>query len=512
MKCKMCDAPLKYEEGSGTATCEFCGSIQTIPKVREQRIADLYERAGQYRYNNEFDKALALYEEIIKEDITDAEAYWSVILCKYGIEYVEEDGSGKRVPTINRAQYTSIYEDAYYDAAIKYGDEEQVALYKREAEEINRIQKGILLISKTADQYDIFICYKETDNNGRRTVDSVLADNLYEKLTEEGYRVFFARVSLEDKIGVAYEPYIFAALQSSKIMIVVGTRKEHFEAVWVRNEWSRYLALMQKEKDRMLIPAYKDMDPYDMPKEFSHLQGIDMSVLGYDQDMIEGIRKILKPEGKQNAARENTLVTGSETGYIERAYLYLEEKEWDKALECLENALNFSAKNAESYMGILMAKNQAATKDEFLHNTKGLIMMDRNYDRVMAFGTEEQKALLTEAVRQSGMRNQEKHYQKTLERMQREKGVESLIWCRNIFSHLGDYKDSKELSKQCEEAIPKAREDEFNFYKGLLGSRNRNSLEAAEEYFRKTQYRPDEAKRLLNTCLAEQDRLEETGQ
>ena len=76
--------------------------------------------------------------------------------------------------------------------------------------------------------YDVFICYKETDFEGKRTLDSVLAMDIYEALTDKGYRVFFSRVSLEDKLGTEYEPFIFAALNSAKIMLVVGTDYEYF--------------------------------------------------------------------------------------------------------------------------------------------------------------------------------------------------------------------------------------------------------------------------------------------
>jgi len=67
---------------------------------------------------------------------------------------------------------------------------------------------------------------------------------------------------------------------------------EHFNAVWVKNEWSRYLALIKGGAKKVLIPAYKDMDPYDLPDEFSHLQAQDMSKLGFMQDLIRGIGKL----------------------------------------------------------------------------------------------------------------------------------------------------------------------------------------------------------------------------
>ena len=35
------------------------------------------------------------------------------------------------------------------------------------------------------------------------------------------------------------------------------------------------------------------MDPYDLPEEFSHLQAQDMSKLGFMQDLIRGVKRIV---------------------------------------------------------------------------------------------------------------------------------------------------------------------------------------------------------------------------
>ena len=271
-KCKMCGGDLIIEQGSTVAECEYCGSKQTLPKLDDDRRANLYDRANHFRRNNEFDKAAGIYEQILNEDTTDAEAYWSLVLCQYGIEYVEDPATHKRVPTVNRAQFTSIFDDDNYKSAIQYADGYQRELYEKEAKTINDIQKGILAISQKEEPFDVFICYKETDANGRRTMDSVLANDLYHQLTQEGFKVFFSRITLEDKLGTAYEPYIFAALNSAKVMVVLGTKPEHFNAVWVKNEWSRYLALVkQSGGKKVLISAYRAMDPYDLPAEFSYL-------------------------------------------------------------------------------------------------------------------------------------------------------------------------------------------------------------------------------------------------
>ena len=232
-KCKMCGGALEIHNKESVAICEYCGTQQTLPRLDDDRKANLYDRANHFRRNSEFDKAMRIYEQILSEDSTDAEVYWSLVLCRYGIEYVEDPSSHKRVPTVNRAQYTSIYDDDNYKSALQNADSYQRGIYEREAKEINEIQKGILEISQKEEPFDVFICYKESDNEGRRTPDSVLAQDLYYELKEEGFKVFFARITLEDKLGSAYEPYIFAALNSAKVMVVLGTRSEFFNAAWV---------------------------------------------------------------------------------------------------------------------------------------------------------------------------------------------------------------------------------------------------------------------------------------
>jgi len=236
----MCGGILDAENKT-IATCEYCGTQQTLPKLGSERRVELYERAGHYRRNNEFDKAAGIYEQILREDPTDAESYWSLVLCRYGIEYVEEPITHRRVPTVNRTQFTSIFEDADYKGALQHADMHQRRIYEAEAKTINELQKEILAISQKEEPFDVFLCYKETDQDDRRTPDSVLADELYHQLTQEGFRVFCSRITLEDKLGTAYEPYIFAALNSAKVMVALSTKAEYFHAPWVRNEWDRYL-------------------------------------------------------------------------------------------------------------------------------------------------------------------------------------------------------------------------------------------------------------------------------
>ena len=388
-KCKMCGGTLEIKNNETVAVCEYCGTKQTLPKLDDDRKANLYDRANHFRRNNEFDKAMGIYEQILNEDSTDAESYWSLVLCRYGIEYVEDPATHKRIPTVNRTQYTSIFDDEDYKSALQYADSSQKEVYEAEAAAINEIQKGILAISQKEEPFDVFICYKETDQNGRRTPDSVLATELYHELTREGFKVFFSRITLEDKLGQEYEPYIFAALNSAKVMVVIGTKPEYFNAVWVKNEWNRYLALIKNGARKVLIPAFKDMDPYDLPEEFSHLQAQDISKLGFMQDLIRGIKKLTQADKIKEPVKE-TVVVNTNTNIaplLKRAFMFLEDGDWNSANEYCEKVLDIDPECAEAYLGKLMAELKVH-KQEDLADCEQPFDESNNYKKAVRFADE----------------------------------------------------------------------------------------------------------------------------
>lgn len=383
MKCKMCGGDLNVTEGVSVVECEYCGSRQTIPNQDSEKKLTLFARADRLRRANEFDKAAGVYESIVAEFPEEAEAYWGLVLCRYGIEYVDDPATGKKVPTCHRSSFDSILEDADFDQACENADPIARRQYREEAKTIEGIRRGILEVSSKEEPYDIFICYKETDENGGRTIDSVIAQDVYDTLTEKGYRVFFSRISLEDKLGTEYEPYIFAALNSAKVMLAFGTDFEYFNAVWVKNEWSRFLALMAAGQKKTLIPCYKDLDAYDMPKEFQRLQAQDMGKVGAVQDLLRGIGKIIP---RETAAPAAPATPAPQSALTERGMLFLEDGDWAKANEYFERALDANPKDGGAYLGKVLAAEQVINLEEL---KKKDIDPERNRDfsRAMQFST-----------------------------------------------------------------------------------------------------------------------------
>lgn len=334
IKCKMCGGDLNLIESASTAECEFCGCIQTIPKVDNEKKMTLFARANRLRAACEFDKAAGIYEAIVADFPEEAEAYWGLVLCKYGIEYVDDLATGKKIPTCHRSSFDSVLDDENFEQAQENADEVARKVYRDEAKQLEELRKGIIAVSANEEPYDIFICYKETDESGNRTLDSVLAQDIYDALTNRGYRVFFSRISLEDKLGQEYEPYIFAALNSAKVMLAIGTDYEYFNAVWVRNEWSRYLKLVAKDETKHLIPCFKGIDVYDLPKEFARLQAQNLGKVGAVQDLLRGVDKLLSAKVVLNPH------IGVQTDDMNRIYIY------NSAMEALKTNNTKSVREA----------------------------------------------------------------------------------------------------------------------------------------------------------------------
>ena len=489
-KCKMCGGTIEFNPGDTVGVCDSCGTKQTLPRLDDDRKANLYDRANHFRRNNDFDKAAGIYEQILNEDNTDAEAYWSLVLCHYGIEYVEDPQSRKRIPTVNRAQFTSIFDDDNYKSALHYADGYQKELYEDEAKAINEIQKGILAISQKEEPFDVFICYKETDNSGRRTQDSVLANDLYHQLTQEGFKVFFSRITLEDKLGTAYEPYIFAALNSAKVMVVLGTKPEYFNAVWVKNEWSRYLSLVKNSNGKkMLIPAYKDMDPYDLPEEFSHLQAQDMSKLGFMQDLIRGIKKIVSAGAPKVEVKETVAVGGNVNvePLLERAFMFLEDGDWGEANEYCEKVLDQDPKNARAYLGKLMAECRACRMED-LQNCRQPFDGSGNYNKILRFADPKLIETLKGYIAHINERNENARltgiYNRAVSAMNEANSENRYKAAAEIFKTVPGFKDADSLVEKCLDNAETCRKDAlYNSARSQMSQNTISSYESAIRMF-----------------------------
>ena len=389
-ECKRCGGGLNITEADKVVECEYCGTTQTVPSADNEKKMALFNRANRLRLKNEFDKAAALYEQLIAEFPEEAEAYWGLCLCNWGIEYVDDPATGEKKPTCHRASFESLMKDENYLLAMEYADLTAQRVYHREAQEIDRLNDAILFVSRKEKPYDVFICYKEkTDENGMRTHDSVLAQDVYDALTANGLKVFFSRISLEDKLGRQYEPYIFAALNSAKVMLAIGTKYEYFQAAWVKNEWSRFMRLAAKDRSKVLIPCFCDMDPYDLPDEFKGLQAQDLGKLGAVQDLVRGVEKLLAKDAPKDGDVQQAAVSNPAAATVQsllkRAFMFLEDGEWGSANKYAEKVLDIDPENGEAYLAKAMSDLKKRSRSSM--NDASGIELNANIQKALRFGS-----------------------------------------------------------------------------------------------------------------------------
>ena len=481
----MCGGNLTIENDERVCTCTFCGTQQTVPSLDNDKKIKLFERANRLRSMSEFDKAYGVYESIVEEFNEEAEAYWGLVLCKYGIEYVD-DVNGSKVPTCHRSSFESVLEDSNFEMALEYADVIAQSVYRNEAKAIERLRRDIIEVSQKQAPYDIFICYKETDENGGRTIDSVIAQDVYDELTSKGYTVFFSRISLEDKLGVEYEPYIFSALHSAKIMLAFGTKYEYYNAVWVKNEWSRFLKLISQGEKKTLIPCFKELDIEDMPTEFRRLQAQDMGKVGATQDLLRGIEKILGIKKVESAPTQTFAQSASPTvdNYLKRVSDFLEEKDWQSVNTYCEKILDADFSNANAYLGKYLAEHRVSSLDE-LANIGVINTNSVSYRSIQKYGDDSLKESVKNAINLN-------KYNKAMALYNQGSYIESA----EAFKKISEYRDSMDFYNS---SIEKQNEIEYN--EGLDNYKKHNYEKAMEIFENILDYK--DSRNLYNKSIEE---------
>ena len=309
--CNSCGANLIYKDGRWV--CPACGAYKE-EEISNEEVTLLYNASQKLRLAS-FDDAEELYADIVKKYPKNSEAHWGLVLSRYGIKY-EDDYDGRKLPTCYAATMESFLSDKEYLAALSCAPDAKVKAYYAEQGKIiekNRIEWYEKASKEPA--YDVFLCFKDSDkeNNIERTDDSIEVANLYTYLSGKGYRVFFSRETLRDKVAEKYEPYIYNALNTASVMIVYGSKPEYFESVWMKNEWTRFLKRMREglKVDGSLIVAYDGMNPAELPKVFAGRQCLDARKKTFYGDLETLIARVIAIAKRPKAAVERIEIKGA---------------------------------------------------------------------------------------------------------------------------------------------------------------------------------------------------------
>ncbi len=395
LRCKECGGDLKTVKGTVVCTCESCGRMQTLPRYDGEKLLELMQRADTLRRRGEFDLAGSRYEELCAEYPSDAELYWLIALCRYGIEYVEEQGS--RRPVIHRMQLQSILEDGDYLEALKYSTDEQRKIYEAEASRIDAIYRELAAIGQERESFDVFLCC------GSASGDRQIAEEIYGDLGRRNVSIFYPGRDLNDVPGHLKEAYIYNALRSAQLMIVAGSSKESFQETGIKNQWSRFLKFMENDRHRRsLLPVYRGMEEIDLPEEFLLFPGQDISENGALQEIRDGVEKLL-------GRRRETESTDADSAVREQIMRLLDEKAWGRARQQALKLLEAQPEDIDAHMAALLADARVSRRSRLGESS---IPLEDNghFQALLLLGDEALKAELEDyakaAKEQTGRRDE----------------------------------------------------------------------------------------------------------
>ena len=483
VKCKTCG-------GSVTRTgnyyvCEWCRNKWEIDQGD-----DVYavERANAWETlrNGDFEKASELFENIIIKDKNNHEAYWGRALSLAGIIYVTDMNENKKVPTCNNITEESFINSKDVQKAITLAPADIADNYKKQAEYIEKIRLEWLEKASKEPAYDVFISFKDSDreNGIERTQDSVDAQDLYNALVADGYKVFFSRISLRDKISEQYEPYIYNAIKTAKVMIVFGEKAEYFSSVWIKNEWSRFKTRIEKgEKHKnSLVVVYKNMNPGDLPTVLKSRQCLNAADMTFLPSLNKHIKRVIE-ESKQALHLEKITIKGgeiskkaskienetiqireigagaiaevsiSEKQQMELAVTYVKMNQWDDAKKIVEDVLFDNPNNPNALLHSLLIKYKSKSVKEL--RTKIAVFNDEDFgtiEKTLNCETKGNAAKILNALYTADEVVDEKTYCKILK----------------IIRPYQFADRAKRISEDFNTAIEKGRFDVFNILLGTL--------------------------------------------
>ena len=218
------------------------------------------------------------------------------------------------------------------------------------------------------------------------------------------------------------------------------------------------------------------MDPYDLPEEFSHLQALDMSKLGFMQDLVRGIKKIIdssqpKQEVKVTVAAPMQNTATNIAPLLKRAYMFLEDRDLNSANEYAERVLDTDPECAEAYLVKLLV-DLGVPQKEALADFSMPFDNNKYYQKALRFAPVTLKNELLEyvaCVNKNIKAKNEKIREESLnaiylrakeligKQTYNRSNIEDLEDAIEELRSISDYKDSSNLIKTGEERIKEIR-------------------------------------------------------
>ena len=201
------------------------------------------------------------------------------------------------------------------------------------------------------------------------------------------------------------------------------------------------------------------MSPYELPDEFSHLQAQDMGKIGAVQDLIRGVKKLIRSDSQKT---EKVIITGNQPAsapLLKRAFMFLEDGDFENAGIYCERVLDIDPENAEAYLAKLMVEKRVKSRSD-LANCAQPFDDSRNYRNAIRFGDDKLISELEGYINNIRERVEQERLTDICNKAVQEMNSANYQQAIEFFKSIEGFRDSSELIKKCQENIEKIRKEE----------------------------------------------------
>ncbi len=392
--CETCGEPLDISTAkNGVIQCKRCFNSYTLP-IKKENLNDI-QLAKHHLDLCEFDNAYETFKNVLEEDETEPEAYFGMALASHKIQYLKDVANKHLQPICHDINNKKFIADKDYQLALKYANVEQRKIYQEKAVEIDEIKDEFYNLKQSGLSYDCFICVKVRDENKGFTEDSRIAQDLYYRLKEEGYKPFYSEVEIKNQAGAKYEARILYALYSAKCMLIVCLDENYLRTPWVQNEYTRFIQMINdksKENDSVTIVftnqiieklpkingkiqgvQYNNAYAFDIIKSFIEkykVNDIDFHIDRKDYSKVkvskkDTIKQVIKKRNIDTSNNALSKVTASDTSKIKMIEDFLTSKKYDLAIRFANEFIKNNPNVGKVYWLLFLASNAIDSEKTF---------------------------------------------------------------------------------------------------------------------------------------------------
>ena len=396
LRCKNCEGEMDVREAkNGVLTCPYCRTIVILPREDSSDETKAFLNSGNQNLElGRFDEAYIMFGKAVEVNNKEPEGYFGMALAKAKIQYLKDLVNNRLQPICFEISDSKFTEDKNYQKALELSNPTQKQIYTEKGRAIDNIKSKFFELKKNNVEYDTFICCKVTNEDGSNTQDSMNALKIYHELKDAGYKPFYSEEVLRNFVGDDYEANILYALYSSGSMLVVCNNEEYLQTKWVKNEYTRFITLLEEnEKQRGSIAfVYGGRPIEEFPGMQGKVQGIDFSKFNALNQIISFVEKYAgsnrflnfqrKEYGKSSVQKKRTIkreiqkrnlsvsvseaVSISDAAKLKNAQTLLEKGDFDNVCNFCNEILMGNKFYGKAYWTLFLAQNKCRNNDEFI--------------------------------------------------------------------------------------------------------------------------------------------------